>query len=276
VARTSLRTLAGRSGRIAAGAGCAALALACAGRGAGPLDGRVEDLTHAFDASTVYWPGGEGFSLGVLHDGPTPGGYHYRANRFCAAEHGGTHLDAPSHFAVEGWNLDAIPVERLVGPGVVVDVAARCGEDSECLVSVADLAGFEARRGRIPESAIVLLRTGWGARWPDRAAYLGTAERGASAAAKLRFPGLDPEAARWLAEERRIDAVGIDTASIDPGRSTHFEAHRVLAAHNVPVFENVAGLERLPEAGFFVAALPMKIGGGSGGPLRIVALVPDR
>jgi len=250
-------------------------ALGCAGRGGPPLEGRVVDLTHAFDASTLYWPGGEGFSLEKLADGPTPAGHHYRANRFCAAEHGGTHLDAPSHFAAAGASVDAIPPDRLVGPGVVVNMSARCGDNAECLVTVEDLAVFEARRGRIPQRAIVLLRTGWGARWPDRAAYLGSAERGAEAAARLRFPGLDPEAARWLAEERRIDAVGIDTASIDRGSSTGFEAHRVLAAHGVPVFENVAGLAGLPRTGFFVAALPMKIGGGSGGPLRIVAFVPD-
>jgi kynurenine formamidase len=253
---------------------CAALALGCAvGSGDSALPGRVVDLTHPFDATTVYWPTGEGFELEVLADGPTPDGYTYRANSFCAAEHGGTHLDAPSHFSAHGQTVDAIPPERLVGPGVVIDVAARCGSEPDCLVGVADVRDFESRHGRIPAGAIVLLRTGFGERWPDLAAYLGTAERGAGAVAKLRFPGLDPEAARWLAEERSIDAVGIDTASIDPGRSTRFEAHRVLAERNVPILENVAALGELPETSFTVVALPMKIGGGSGGPLRIVAIL---
>jgi kynurenine formamidase len=252
---------------------CATLALGCAGRGGAPLEGRVVDLTHPFDATTVYWPTGEGFELTVLADGPTPDGYTYRANSFCAAEHGGTHLDAPSHFAANGQTADAIPPERLVGRGVVIDVSARCGQDPDCLVGVADLRAFEARHGRIPEGAIVLLRTGFGARWPDRAAYLGTAGRGAAAVAGLRFPGLDAAAARLLAHERRIDAVGIDTASIDPGRSTRFEAHRELAERNVPILENVAHLDRLPATAFTVVALPMKIGGGSGGPLRIVAIL---
>jgi len=250
----------------------AALALACAGHPT-PLEGRVVDLTHSFDASTIYWPTGEGFELTVLADGATGAGTTYRANSFCAAEHGGTHLDAPSHFAERGQAADAIPPERFVGPGVVVDVAERCGSDPDCLVEVADLRRHEARRGRIPGGAIVLLRTGYGARWPDPAAYLGTAERGAEAVAKLRFPGLHPEAARFLADERRIDAVGIDTASIDRGRSTGFEAHRELAERNVPILENVAHLDALPEAPFTVVALPMKIGGGSGGPVRIVAIL---
>jgi len=252
----------------------AALALACAGSAQPPRAERVVDLTHVFDASTVYWPTAEGFRLHVEADGPTPGGYYYRANSFCAAEHGGTHLDAPAHFSRDGQTVDAIPPERLVGPGVVVDVAPRCSRDPDCAVSIADLEAFEDRHGRIPTGAIVLLRTGTGERWSDPAAYLGTAERGPEAVAKLRFPGLDAAAARWLAEGRGIDAVGIDTASIDPGRSTGFEAHRELAARNVAILENVAQLERLPATGFLVVALPMKIGGGSGGPLRIVAIVP--
>jgi len=257
------------------GAIVAALVLACADPGDPARSERVVDLTHPFDATTVYWPTGEGFELRVGSDGVTAGGYYYRANSFCAAEHGGTHLDAPSHFSEHGESVDAIPPERLVGPGVVVDVSARCSRDPDCTVSQADLEAFEARHGRIPAATIVLLRTGYGERWPDREAYLGTALRGPDAVAKLRFPGLDAAAARWLAEERGIDAVGIDTASIDPGRSTDFEAHRELTARNVPIFENVAGLEALPPTGFRVVALPMKIGGGSGAPLRIVALLDE-
>jgi len=122
---------------------------------------------------------------------------------------------------------------------------------------------------------ILLLRTGWAERWTDRAAYLGTDEVGPDAVAKLRFPGLSPLAARWLVDHRRIRAVGIDTASIDHGPSTHFGAHVTLCAGNLPIFENVASLIGLPEQGTFVVALPMKIAGGSGGPLRIVARVPD-
>jgi len=275
-AKRGLRSAREESGVLrsrASAFGCVALALACASRGGALFQGRVVDLTHPFDATTVYWPTGEGFELTVLADGPTADGYTYRANSFCAAEHGGTHLDAPSHFSAHGQTADAIPPERLVGPGVVIDAAGRCGSDPACVVGVADVLDFERRHGRIPAGAIVLLRTGFGERWPDRAAYLGTAERGAEAVAKLRFPGLDAEAARLLAEERRIDAVGIDTASIDPGRSTRFEAHRVLAERNVPILENVANLEDLPATSFTVVALPMKIGGGSGGPLRIVAIL---
>jgi kynurenine formamidase len=143
-------------------------------------------------------------------------------------------------------------------------------------VRIADLEAFEAAHGRIPRDAIVLLRTGWSRHWRDRARYLGTAERGAEAALRLHFPGLHPSAARWLVQERGVGAVGIDTASIDHGPSRMFHAHRELAQHDVPIFENVAALDRLPATGAWVIALPMKIAGGTGGPLRIVALVPRR
>ena len=106
------------------------------------------------------------------------------------------------------------------------------------------------------------------------ARYLGTAERGAEAVAKLHFPGLDPDAARWLVANRRIDAIGIDTASIDFGQSTLFESHRALYAANIPAFENLTTLERLPATGASIIALPMKIGGGSGAPLRAIAILP--
>lgn len=234
----------------------------------------IVDLTHPFDADTIYWPTEEGFVLERGPAGVTEGGYWYEAHRFRGAEHGGTHIDAPIHFHAERWTVDEIPLERLVGPGVTVDVREACEADRDHRVSVADLRAFEARHGRIPPGAIVLLRTGFGRHWPDREAYLGTAERGTEAVAKLHFPGLHPEAAAFLAEARRVRAVGLDTASIDHGPSKGFESHRVLFASNVPAFENLANLDRLPPRGFRVVALPMKIRGGSGGPLRAVAFVP--
>ena len=251
------------------------LTLACASVDAIDLArAPLVDLTHPFDAKTIYWPTEEGFVLETGFAGRTEHGYYYEAHRFRSAEHGGTHIDAPSHFAEQGRTVDAIPVEQLLGSAFVVDVRAAAAADADYEVSVADLQHFEAEHGRLAQGSIVLLRTGFGERWPDRASYLGTDERGPEAVAKLHFPGLAPEAARWLVAERAISAIGIDTASIDHGPSTHFQSHQALFAANVPAFENVAQLERLPPTGAFVIALPMKIAGGSGGPLRIVAALP--
>jgi kynurenine formamidase len=237
--------------------------------------GRWVDLTHAFGADTIYWPTEKGFVLEREFAGPNSKGYYYAANRIVTAEHGGTHLDAPRHFAEGARTADQIDVARLVGPAVVVDVTRQCAADPAYEVGLDDLVAWERTHGRQLVDVIVLLRTGWGAKWPDREAYLGTAATGPEAVAQLRFPGLAPAAARWLVDHRRIRAIGIDTASIDHGPSTHFGAHVALCTAEVPVFENVADLAALPATGAFVAALPMKIAGGSGGPLRIVARLPD-
>ncbi len=235
--------------------------------------GRVIDLSYAFDADTVYWPTAETFKLEKDFEGVTDKGYYYSAYRYSAAEHGGTHLDAPVHFAKGRNTVDQIPVAQLIGSGLVIDVTRQCASNPDYLVSVDDFQNWEKRNGRIAPGSIVLLRTGYGKYYPDRKKYLGTDERGAAAVAKLHFPGLDPQAARWLTQNRAIKAIGLDTASIDYGQSTLFESHRALFEKDIPAFENVANLDQLPLKGFSVIALPMKIKGGSGGPLRIVAIV---
>jgi kynurenine formamidase len=234
---------------------------------------RIIDLTYAFDANSVYWPTAEQFKLETDFEGMTDKGYFYSAYRYSAAEHGGTHLDSPVHFAKARYTVDELPLERLMGPAIVIDVTAQCATNPDYLVSVADFENWEKRNGKIPAGTIVLLRTGFGKFYPDRKKYLGTEERGAAAVAKLHFPGLDPAAARWITTNRAIKAIGLDTASIDYGQSTLFESHRTLFEKNVPAFENVANLDQLPAKGFSVIALPMKIKGGSGGPLRIIALL---
>ena len=237
---------------------------------------RLVDMTHAFNRRTIYWPTATRFKLTRVAHGETEAGYHYSANDFSAAEHGGTHLDAPIHFAAGGDEADEVPLRRLVGSAVVVDVRAQARADRDHLVSVADLQAWEREHGRIARRTVVLLRTGWERFWPNARRYLGTAQRGAAAVPKLHFPGLSEEGARWLVRERGVKAVGIDTASIDRGQSQAFEAHRVLAAAQVPVFENVANLDELPAEGAHIVALPMKIEGGSGGPLRIMGIVERR
>ena len=235
--------------------------------------GRVVDLTYAFDANSVYWPTAEQFKLETDFEGVTDKGYFYSAYRYSAAEHGGTHLDSPVHFAKGHKSVDQLPLDQLMGTAIVIDVTKQCAANADYLVSVADIQNWEKLNGKIGAGTIVFLRTGFGKYYPDRKKYLGTDERGAAAVAKLHFPGLDPAAARWLTENRSIKAIGLDTASIDRGQSTLFESHRILFEKDIPAFENVANLDQLPVKGFSVIALPMKIKGGSGGPLRIVALL---
>jgi kynurenine formamidase len=245
-------------------------------RTAGFPAGTIVDLSYPFDSSTVYWPTAETFQLEKDFEGTTEQGYYYSAYRYSAAEHGGTHIDAPAHFAKGRNTVDEIPLEQLMGPGVIVDVTRSCDKNPDYLITERDFKNWEQANGKIAAGTIVLLRTGFGKFYPDRKRYLGTDQRGAAAVANLHFPGLHPDAARWLTQNRKVKAIGLDTASIDYGQSKLFESHRTLFAKDIPAFENVANLDKLPARGFWVIALPMKIKGGSGGPLRIIAVIADR
>ena len=233
----------------------------------------IVDLSHAYGEDTLYWPTSPSkFELEVLAHGMTAGGFFYSANRLATPEHGGTHLDAPIHFAEAGWTADEVPLERLIGAAVVIDISAQAAADPDYRLDGEDLFDWEAEHGLVPEGAIVLLRTGWSDRWPDAMAYLGDDAPGD--ASNLHFPAYGEEAARTLVEDRGVAVLGVDTASIDHGPSTDFIVHQVAAAANVAGLENLTNLDRVPATGAWVAALPMKIAGGSGGPARVVALLP--
>jgi len=234
---------------------------------------RMVDLTHPLNAKTLYWPTSPTtFKLDQLSFGPTPGGWFYSSYAFSAPEHGGTHLDAPIHFGEGKLTVDRVPLEKLIGPAVVIDVAAKTRADGDYRLTRDDVVAFERAHGKIPAGAIVLLRTGWSTRWPDRKSYLG--DDTPNDASKLHFPSFGVEAARLLIQERRAAAIGVDVASIDYGPSQDFMVHRIAAAADVPGIENLTNLNLLPATGALVFALPMKIEGGSGGPVRVVALVP--
>jgi kynurenine formamidase len=254
----------------------AAIAATVAVLSAPPIDLsklQVIDLSHAYGASTLYWPTSKSkFALHREAHGRTEAGWFYAANTFSTPEHGGTHLDAPQHFSETGRTTDQIPLEQLVAPAVVIDATAQSSKDRDYRITAEDVRAFEKAQGGIARGTIVLLRTGWSRHWPNAKAYLGDDTPGD--ASKLSFPSYGADAARLLVEERGVAALGIDTASIDYGRSTDFEVHRIAAARNVPGFENLTNLDRLPPRGAIVVALPMKIEGGSGGPLRAVALMP--
>jgi len=249
--------------------------LAAAGSlyGAPPLidTSKAVDLTYNFDETTVNWPTAQPFHWEKEAWGPSAGGYWYASGRYAASEHLGTHVDSPIHFAQGGMTLDQLPLSRLIAPAEVVDVTAACAANRDYRVTAADLAGWEKGHGRIPERSILLVRTGWGRFWPDKQRYLGTAKPGDTA--NLHFPGVAADAARVLVE-RKVFALGIDTASMDYGPSQDFITHRILTGAGIYGLENVANLDRLPPAGATLIALPMKIKGGTGGPVRIVAILP--
>lgn len=233
---------------------------------------KVVDLSYSFGPDTIYWPTAESFTLERVAYGPTPQGYWYAANNLRMAEHGGTHMDAPIHFAEGKRTADQVPLGSCIGPVAVVDVRSQAAADRDYRLSRDDIAVWEARNGRLPAGAIVVMWSGWGAYWGDKLHYLGTDEPGDTT--HLRFPGFSKEAAQFLVTERDIAAIGVDTASIDYGQSTDFVVHRIINGANKPGFENLANLDRLPARGATLIALPMKIAGGSGGPARVIAVLP--
>ncbi len=258
-------------------AGLLAWTVACGGPAPveqDPLAGyRLVDLTHAFDENTVFWPTGQPFRHDRTAWGQQPAGYWYSAYDLAMSEHCGTHLDAPIHFAEGKPAVGDLSLEQLSGPLAIVDIQSQCAANPDYAASPADLDACEARHGHVGTGSVVLFRTGWSQRWPDTLQYLGDDTPGKADA--LHFPGISPEAARWLVD-RGVAAVGIDTASIDPGQSADFAAHQVLAGDAVPILENVASLDQVPERGAYLLAFPMKIGSGSGAPCRIAALVPHK
>ena len=235
---------------------------------------RLIDLTHSFGVDTIVWPTEQDFRLVLQQAGETPGGYYYASNRLEMAEHGGTHIDAPIHFSKGGQTLDQVPIERLIGAGVRIDVTSQCARDRDYLVTDPRFQAMGDCAWANSEQINRITRHGLCPILAVRQQYLGTELRGQEGVQALHFPGLHPEAADWLVHERQVKAVGIDTASIDYGQSTKFETHVALLTHNVPVFENLGDYASFQTEDFDVIALPMKIAGGTGGPLRIIAVLP--
>ncbi len=227
---------------------------------------RVLDLSYAINDKLVPWPGDEKFFEAKVNASVEKNGYFTRS--FWMLEHYGTHLDAPAHFPPGKATVDQIPAKQLFGPAVVMDVRAESGKDADYQLAAARVEEWEKRHGRIPEGAIVLLRTGWASRWPDARKYRNQDEKG-----KMHFPGFSPEAAKLLIE-RKVSGLGCDTLSVDPGASSDYAVHRLALGAGLFQLENLADMNELAEAGTFLVVAPIKLEGGSGGPVRVFALLP--
>ncbi len=234
---------------------------------------RIVDMSHSFDETTIYWPTDKPFRWEKNRWGPNANGYWYASANYAASEHGGTHLDSPIHFAEGGNTTDQIDLERLVGEALVVDIREKCNTNPDYLLTVKDLKDWEQTNGLIDPGAILVIRTGWSIHWPNKKAYLGTDQPGD--VANLHFPGIGPDAASFLVTERKLEGVLIDTPSLDYGQSKDFKTHRILNGANIYGIENLANAEQLPIRGAAIIALPMKIKGGTGGPVRVMSILPE-
>jgi kynurenine formamidase len=229
---------------------------------------RVVDLTYAINDKLPAWPGDDKTFEAKVVATPEKDGYFARS--FWTLEHYGTHMDAPAHFPGGKQTLDQISVTRFFGPADVIDVRDEVAKDSDYRLTPARVEKWEAAHGQIGAGAIVLLRTGWASRWPDQARYRNMDSHGV-----MHFPGFSVAAARMLIARGAV-GFGIDTLSIDYGPSKDFEVHRIDMPAGLFHLENLANLGRLPEAGAFLIAAPIKLEGGSGGPVRVFALLPGK
>jgi|SRR5580658_8468310 kynurenine formamidase len=227
---------------------------------------RVLDLAYAISDRLVPWPGDKRWFEAKTNASLEKDGYFTRD--FWMLEHYGTHLDAPIHFPPGKTSVDQIPVRQLFGPAVIVDVRLEGSADADYRLPAARILDWEMKYGNIPEGAIVLLRTGWASRWPDTQSY-----RNQDAAGLMHFPGFSAEAVEQLIE-RKVSGIGCDTMSVDFGASPDFAVHHLALGAGLYHLENLSDLSELPEKGAFLAVAPIKLEGGSGGPVRVFAFLP--
>lgn len=238
---------------------------------AGNINLKTVDLTHAQSAETIYWPGNPTYNFTILSRGRTDGGYWYESNAFSTAEHGGTHLDAPAHFYEANYRAHQIPMSKLVGPGVIINVKSKAASSPDYRVSVSDLNAWERNHGTIPAGAIVIMNSGWGEKYPNKTLTFGSSTT--SDPSTFHFPGWHEEAADWLVKNRNIHVLGVDTPSTDYGQSTTYSVHVILGMSNIPGLENVANLDTIPEAGSIIYVAVIKLYDGSGAPARVFATI---
>ncbi|MBC8186120.1 cyclase family protein [candidate division KSB1 bacterium] len=239
------------------------------------INDKLLDMTYPYDENTIYWPNAKPFELNKGNWGITDAGYWYAANEYSAAEHGGTHVDAPIHFAENGRTIDQVPLQEWIGPAVKIDVVEKCDLNRDYLLTVEDIKNWEKQFGIIPDHAWVIMYTGIDTKfYPDKEKVLGTSKTGLEAIPELSFPGFSPEAVEFLTKERNITGIALDTPSIDYGKSTNFKVHQILFAADKLAIENIANLDKLPATGAILYALPMLIKDGTGAPARVFAVLP--
>ncbi|CAL1268757.1 unnamed protein product [Larinioides sclopetarius] len=239
---------------------------------AAPLAQRIIDLTYTFDETTLFSPVAKGFKVTVLRNGTADDGIWILYEEYSSYIHVGTHIDAPAHFTKDGLTVEQIPIDHFIAPAAVIDITDKAQLDPDAETTVEDLLYWESITGQSLNETIVLLKSGWGRKWNNRADFFGTPENDAS---KFHFPGLAPEAAVWLVQNRNIYAIGVETLSFDKGSSKNFMSHQTLLGHGIYAIENMANMDKIPIYGAKLYVMPMKIGDASGAPTRIIAVYPE-
>ncbi|XP_072030364.1 isatin hydrolase-like [Amphiura filiformis] len=235
------------------------------------LDLEVFDLTHAQDGDAIAWPIYPQYNFTILQRGLTEDGYWLEYNAFEMAEHSGTHMDAPCHFGEGGLRVHQIPLEKLVGPGVIINVKSKVENNNDYRLALSDIQDWENKYNIIPDGAIVFMNAGWSQKYPNKTLVFGSDDH--MDPTTFHFPGWHEDTVDWLLKNRNIHVIGGDTPSFDYGLSTTYPVHKLLGANNIPGMENVANLDSIPESGSIIYVAAFKIYDGSGSPSRVFATV---
>jgi len=227
---------------------------------------KVVDLSWPVHPGIPQWPGDPAVGFETVANFKDDG---YFLRRFSMGEHSGTHLSAPSGFQQGAPGHEAFSSQDLVRPAVVIDIAIQAKADPDYALTMNDILDWESGHGPVPQGCLVLLRTGWQAKWGRPMDYLGGTN-----AAQLHFPGFGLDATQILLEGRKIAGLGADTAGAEPGADTDFSVSRYALENRLIVLENLTNLELLPLTGALLVVGLLRLDGGSGGPASVTALVP--
>jgi kynurenine formamidase len=227
---------------------------------------RVIHLSHVIDLDIPQWPGDPPVEFETVAESNNDG---YYLRRFSLGEHSATHMNAPNTFYSHSIGIDQYPARSLVVSAVVIDIREAVKVDFNYALTIADVVAWEAQHGEIPADCVVILNTGWQKKWFDKNAFFNQDAEGIS-----HFPGFGSDATQFLLEHRQIAGVGIDTHGVDPGQDTSFATNRLVLEQPRIVLENLTNLDQLPPLGTTLAIAPLRLRGGSGSPVGVLAFVP--
>lgn len=226
---------------------------------------RVVDLTHSLSPSIPVWPGDPRVEIQPWATYAKDG---YFINRIAIGEHSGTHWGTPNTF-IEGRSADRVTAASLLLSAVVIDIRRQANQNADYRLSVSDVQQWERTHGKIPAGSLVILSTGWQARWNNPQAFLNLDAKGV-----LHFPGFGAEAVEFLVSQRQIKGLGTDTHGADPGNDDSCGASNAIYQADGLILECLNGLDQLPSVGTTLVIGGLPIVGGSGSPARVLALLP--
>jgi kynurenine formamidase len=226
---------------------------------------RIVDLTHTIHPNIPIWPGDPPTEITTVSQIETSG---YFLRKFSMSEHSGTHMNAPKSFDSAGASIDSYPPQSLVVPAIAIDIRNRSLANPDYTLTIDDILTWEQQYQAIAPGSIIILYTGWQERWHDDRAFFNRDDHGI-----CHFPGFGKAATQFLLEKRLIAGVGTDTHGVDPGQDETFTINKLVLEKQLIVLENLTNLHELPAVGIVLVIGILRLVGGSGSPVSVLAFV---